>query len=132
MQSWGLGSDGKHSSRKCECGGAYKLGKGPQPGPPPLLTVPALVGAVVLAGRECTEEEWRKALDRGLHQSMRPPVHFLIEDFTLMTRKGQWVVMPYLVAKELPGLRLISLGVKEEQYRQPWWIGNYSYSNLNA
>ena len=32
-----------------------------------------------------------------------------------MVRKGQWVALPYLVAKKLPGLRLSPLGVKEER-----------------
>ena len=48
-----------------------------------------------------------------------------------MVDKGRWVVLTYLVAKELPGLRLISLGVKEERDRRPQWLGSYSFSNLN-
>ena len=44
-----------------------------------------------------------------------------------MVEKGQWVVLPYLLAKRLPGLRLIPLGVKLERYRRPRWIGDYSY-----
>ena len=58
-------------------------------------------------------------------------IPFLQEDFALMVRKGQWVVFPYLVDKDLPGLRFSPLGVKEERYRRPCWLGYYSYSNLN-
>ena len=49
-----------------------------------------------------------------------------------MVEKGQWVVLPYSVAKGLPGLRLIPPGVKVEQDRRPCWIGNYSYFKTNA
>ena len=48
-----------------------------------------------------------------------------------MVDKERWVVLPYLVAKELPGLRLISLGVKEERERRLQCLGSYSFSNLN-
>ena len=50
----------------------------------------------------------------------------------MMVGKGQWAVMPCLVAKELTGLGLIPPGVKEERDRRPRWLGNYSYYNLNA
>ena len=46
--------------------------------------------------------------------------------------KGQWVVLPYLVAKSLPGLRLSLPGVKVERNRRPRWIGDYSYFKTNA
>ena len=36
------------------------------------------------------------------------------------------------MSKELPGLRLILLGVKEERNQRPWWLGDYSYSDLNS
>ena len=35
-----------------------------------------------------------------------------------MFGKEQWLVLPYLVAKELPRLRIVPPGVKEERY---WW-----------
>ena len=36
------------------------------------------------------------------------------------------------MAKELPGLSLIPLGVKEERYQRPRWLSDYIYSNLNS
>ena len=42
------------------------------------------------------------------------------------------MVLPYLVAQELPGLRFIPSGVKEEWYRRPRWIGGSSHSNINS
>ena len=49
-----------------------------------------------------------------------------------MVEKGQWVVLPYLVAKRLPGLRLSPPGMKVERDRRPCWIGNYSYFKTNS
>ena len=49
-----------------------------------------------------------------------------------MVEKGQWVVLPYLVAKMLTGLRLRPPGVKVERDRRPCWLGDYSYFKTNA
>ena len=49
-----------------------------------------------------------------------------------MAEKVQWTVLPYSVAKRLPGIRLILPGVKLERDRRPCWIGNYSYYKTNA
>ena len=49
-----------------------------------------------------------------------------------MLGKGQWVVLPYLVDKELPGLSFIPTEVKGEGDRQPRRLGNYSYYNINV
>ena len=63
---------------------------------------------------------------------MMDQVPFRRYEFDSMVGKGKWVVLPYLVAKELSGLRPIHPGVKEEQERQPRWIGDYSYSYINS
>ena len=49
-----------------------------------------------------------------------------------MVEKGQWVVLPYLVAKGMPGLRLSPPGMKVERDRIPRWLGAYSYFKTNA
>ena len=49
-------------------------------------------------------------------------VPFLWEEFASMVGKGQWMVFSYSLAKELQGLRLIPLKVKEDRYWQPRWI----------
>ena len=41
-------------------------------------------------------------------------------------------MLPYLVSKELPGLRLSTMVVKEERDRRPRWLRDYSYSNINS
>ena len=49
-----------------------------------------------------------------------------------MIEKGQWVVLPYWVAKGLPGLRLSPPGVKVERDWRPRWLGDYSKFKTNA
>ena len=49
-----------------------------------------------------------------------------------MIEKGQWVVLPYSVAKGLLGLRLSQPGVKVERDQRPCWLGDYSYFKTNA
>ena len=49
-----------------------------------------------------------------------------------MVDKGKWVVLPYLVAKRLPGLRSIPTGVKLDRDRRPRLLGDYSYFKTNA
>ena len=63
-------------------------------------------------GQRLTEGNHIVALDRVLNQSTMSHIPLLREDFAFVVGKGQWVVLPYSVAKELPGLRLILLGVK--------------------
>ena len=46
--------------------------------------------------------------------------------------KGQWVVIPYSVAKRLPGLRFSPTRVKVERNRRPRWLGDYSYFKTNT
>ena len=49
-----------------------------------------------------------------------------------MIEKGQWVVLPYSVAKGLPGFRLSPPGVKVERDWRPHRLGDYSYFKNNA
>ena len=78
------------------------------------------------------EEERQAALKRRPHQSTTEHAPFLREEFASMVEKGQWFVLPYSVAKRLPGLRLIPPGVKVERDRRPRWLGDYSYFKTNA
>ena len=47
-----------------------------------------------------------------------------------MAEKGQLVVLHYLVAKRLPGLKLIPPVVKVERDRRHRWLGNCSYLKI--
>ena len=49
-----------------------------------------------------------------------------------MVGNGQWVVLPYSVATELPGLRLSPPVVKNKGDGWPWWLVDYIYCKLNS
>ena len=87
---------------------------------------------VVLMSGSWTEGERQAALKRGPHRSATEHTLFLREEFSSMIEKGQWVVLPYSVAKGLPGLRLSPPGVKVERDRIPLWLSEYSYFKINA
>ena len=87
---------------------------------------------VVLAGKEWTEDQRLVVLQRGPHKSALEQTPFLCQDFASMVAKGQWVVLPYSVAKRLPGLRLRPPGVKIERDHRPRWLGDYSFNPINA
>ena len=53
---------------------------------------------VVLAGKEWTEDQRLAALKRGPHKSGLEQTPFLRREFASMVKKGQWVVLPYLVS----------------------------------
>ena len=82
---------------------------------------------VVLASGSWTEGERQVALKRGPHRSATEHTLFLRKDFASMIEKGQWVVLPYSVARGLPELWLITPGVKVERDQRPCWLGNYSF-----
>ena len=65
---------------------------------------------------------WSKAglkekLRRGPHKSCHEHLKFLQEEFVDMINKKQWVILPYHVAKDLPGLRLSPPGVVPQRER---------------
>ena len=79
---------------------------------------------VVLASGSWTEGELQAALKRGTHWSTTEHTLFLRKEFSSMIEKGQWVVLPYSVAKGLPGLWLSPPGVKVDPDRRPRWLGD--------
>ena len=48
-----------------------------------------------------------------------------------MIRKEQWVILPFAIAKTLPGLRLSPPGVIPQRDRRPRWICDYSWYGVN-
>jgi hypothetical protein len=49
-----------------------------------------------------------------------------------MINKGQWIILPYSVVKDLPGLRISPLGVVPKQGRCLRWIVDYSWWDVNS
>ena len=53
-----------------------------------------------------SQQKLQHALHRGPHKSSYEYLDFLEYEFVDMIQKGQWVVIPFSLAKNLPGLRL--------------------------
>ena len=87
---------------------------------------------VRLSTPDWTMDQLIESVKRGPHKSCNAHVDFLQEEFIDMIKKGQWVVLPFSVAKTLPGLRLSPAGAVEQRDRRPRWIGDYSFSGVNA
>ena len=51
-------------------------------------------------------ERVQAAMDRGAHRSCEEHLEFLQEEFGDMIRKDQWVILPYSMVKDLPGICL--------------------------
>lgn len=77
------------------------------------------------------EEQLLRAIARGAHPSCDDHHEFLQTEFSDMIQKSQWVVLPYSVAKTLPGLRLSPPGVIDQRDRRPRWVGDYTFYNVN-
>ena len=86
---------------------------------------------VRLSTPDWTMDQLMESVERGPHKSCDAHVDFLQEEFIDMIKKGQWVVLPFSVAKTLPGLRLSPAGVVEQRDRRPRWIGDYSFYGVN-
>ena len=71
------------------------------------------------------------ALKRGPHRSCHEHVQFLHEEFIDMIQKSQWIILPYEIAKDLPGIRLSPPGVIPQRDRRARWIGDYSFYCVN-
>ena len=86
---------------------------------------------VVTKDRPWTKDRISEALSRGAHKSCNDYEVFLREEFASMRNKQQWIVLPYNVVKNLPGLRLTPPGVVPQRDRRPRFICDYSFSEVN-
>ena len=79
-----------------------------------------------------SRERVHQSIQRGAHKSCFEYLDFLEEEFIDMINKDQWVVLPYNVVKDLPGLRVSPPGVVPQRERRPRWICDYSYYEVNS
>ena len=86
---------------------------------------------VMFSSAPWDKQQVETALRRGPHKSAREYNTFLREEFAEMVRRGHWTVLPYRVAKTLPGLRLSPLGVVPQRDRRPRTIADYSFYGVN-
>lgn len=76
-------------------------------------------------------EQLQAAVNRGCHQSANLHAPFLYDELSDMIDKGQWLVLPYNLAKTLPNLRLSPIGVVPQHERRPRTIVDYTFSGVN-
>ena len=69
---------------------------------------------------------------RGPHKSAIDYHEFLYGEMADMAEKGQWLVLPYDLVQDLPGLRLSPIGVVPQHSRRPRTIVDYSFNGVNA
>ena len=86
---------------------------------------------VRLSSKPWSKQRLDQAIARGAHPSCLPFHDFLHEEFVDMIDKGQWVILPYSLAKSLPGLRLSPPGVVPQRDRRPRWICDLSFYGIN-
>ena len=86
---------------------------------------------VKLSTQPWSRAQIQSKLHRGPHKSCHEHLEFLQEEFVDMINKKQWVILPYTVAQDLPGLRLSPPGVVPQRERRPRWICDYSYYQVN-
>jgi hypothetical protein len=84
-----------------------------------------------------TTKPWTRArcsaaVNRGSHQSAHHEREFVAEEILDFCTQGYWLVLPYDVAVDIPGLRISPLGVVPQRERRPRLIVDYSFSEVNA
>ena len=84
-----------------------------------------------LTSKPWSQRRLHQAIQRGPHPSCLPFQNFLNEEFVDMINKGQWVILPYSVARHLPGLRLSPPGVVSQRERRPRWICDLTFYGIN-
>ena len=72
------------------------------------------------------------AATRGPHKSAYEFQDFLCNEMVDMILRRQWIVLPYDLVKDLPGLRLSPIGVVPQCDRRPQTIVDYTFYNVNA
>jgi hypothetical protein len=72
------------------------------------------------------------AAARGPHKSSLGEREFVSEEMIDFCRQGSWIVLPYDVVSDWPGLRISPLGVVPQRDRRPRLIVDYTFSHVNA
>jgi hypothetical protein len=71
-------------------------------------------------------------MQRGPHKSAAEHSEFLDSEMATMVERGQWMVLPYSVVRDMDNLRIAPIGVVPQHDRRPRTIVDYTYYRLNA
>ena len=88
--------------------------------------VPAKSSEPPLTPKERDNQFWR-----GAHASAEMNRAFVRKEMAEFIECGYWTVLPYRLVKDLPGLRISPLGVKEERERKPRLVCDHSFFGVN-
>jgi hypothetical protein len=98
----------------------------------PLLSSYANNGVPVLLKSEpWSLEQKDAAMKRGCHPSASEYTPFLRDEMAAMRRKGFFIVLPYELLREHPGLCISPIGCIPQRDRRPRMINDYSFSFVN-
>ena len=86
---------------------------------------------VVLCDAPWSVAERHAAITRGPHKSAYEHIEFLRDEMASMVAKGQWVVVPYELIKDIPGLCLSPIGVVPQHDRRPRTICDLTFFGVN-
>jgi len=86
---------------------------------------------VVLSNAPWDTAKIDAAIARGPHKSATEYLDFLRTEMAEMVSRSQWAVLPYHMARHLPGLRVSPLGVVPQHERRPRTIVDYSFADVN-
>jgi hypothetical protein len=78
-----------------------------------------------------TQAKLNAARIRGSHKSATEHLKFLQEEIIAFMQKGQWILLPYDLIKDLPNLRLSPLGVVPQRDCRPRVIIDYTLHGVN-
>lgn len=110
---------------------APNIDKLPHPAAPLLHRIAKNGAPVVISTEPWSKETLDARAERGSHTSADDHKEFLVEEYLDFGRKGFWVLLPYELVKDEPGLRLSPLGVVPQDGRRPRLISDYSFWGLN-
>ena len=110
--------------------GGYEIGWTAVLSPLAPITLPLRASFSLRASLDGEEAEF--FLEQGPHRMAMMHAHFLHEEIESMADSVQWLVLPYLVSKELLGLRLNLPALEEERDRRLIWLANYRFSTIHS
>jgi hypothetical protein len=87
---------------------------------------------IVTMGTPWTAQQLDEKVARGPHKSATEHCECVREEMAEFCEKGFWVVLPYDMVKQLPGLKLSPLGVVPQGDRRPRLIVDYSFYGING
>ena len=78
-----------------------------------------------------SKDRINQAICRGAHRLCNDYLEFLKSEFIEMIKNNQWIILPYSIVQDFPGLRISPPGVIPQRERRPRWICDYSYYGVN-